>query len=228
MKFNVLILIVFSLLGLIVSKTNSAITIEHSSTPIIALPNTNSKGGSTLTQTTSNPAKKETPNMLPINNSMPHSKLITTQTPLKSIITKTTKTVIVTPPPKTSVIDLRWSNNNNKPTTTTTKTTVYTPYSSASTFHYHKNSNSTWGNVFGFFIIGILCFISSFYVICYNERRAIKNTRYSDMLYDENKVTVIACEAHDFDIRTFNIEPKVYIVSGNPFYLIIHFRFSKD
>jgi hypothetical protein len=74
-----------------------------------------------------------------------------------------------------------------------------------------KNRNAAW-QALGAFVCGILLFIGSIHLICWNERRAVKQTEYIDYIRDDRKCKVIE---HGQSIDSKDIEhEKVYIVNG--------------
>lgn len=71
-----------------------------------------------------------------------------------------------------------------------------------------SNQNMAW-KALGGFIAGILCLISSIYLICYNERRAVKETELIDYIRKEDKCVHIMN-----GVDTKVEENKVYAISG--------------
>jgi len=107
------------------------------------------------------------------------------------------------------IVDKRWSQGSSPHTTTTT--TYHS--NSGTTRYYHSNRNSIWGTAFTFFLIGICCFVGSIYLICYNERRAVKDTYFADILRNKNKVV----EVNNADIKIVDrntLNDKVFVING--------------
>lgn len=79
-------------------------------------------------------------------------------------------------------------------------------------YTYRRRSGHGNGSLFASFIIGVLCFIGSFYLICYNERRAVKSTQYIDILKGSNVREIPNGDINQVDKNTLG--NTLYIVGG--------------
>ncbi len=190
MKFSVYFLLFIIVISLLFSSTfeySPNHDAKHQNSPHTT--HHKSRGGSHLTSSEKNskPSKDG-------------SKLTHTEHTTKTVTTKTG----VSPP------------NPNMRNTVGDKyikhtTTTWFPHSGYYSYGHHRRyESSVWGTVFTVFILGIVCLIGSVYLICYNERRAVKCTQYIDELRSTN------VEEINSDVSTVNKEKlkSIHVVSG--------------
>lgn len=71
-----------------------------------------------------------------------------------------------------------------------------------------------FGTIIAFFLIGISCFVGSIYLICYNEKRSIKDSYYIDLLKDTTNVEELRNPSSS-KIPQQDIGKKIFILSGD-------------
>lgn len=73
-----------------------------------------------------------------------------------------------------------------------------------------KDNQNMAEKALGVFVAGIICFITSIYLTCWNERRAVKEVEFTDFISKESKCISVAN-----GVKVEKIEPNMsYIVSG--------------
>jgi hypothetical protein len=75
-----------------------------------------------------------------------------------------------------------------------------------------KNNQSTALSALGGFLAGIILFILSIQLICYNERRAVKDNELLDYYRDPNKCVYVE-NGNDIKINEEN-NSKVFLING--------------
>lgn len=73
-----------------------------------------------------------------------------------------------------------------------------------------KNTSTAWKALSGF-VLGIILFIVSIHVTCWNERRAVKETEFIDLISDEKRCKVVGPGVELEDKPSDNT---IYIVNG--------------
>lgn len=73
-----------------------------------------------------------------------------------------------------------------------------------------KDNQNMAEKALGIFVLGIICFIISIYLTCWNERRAVKEVEFTDFISKESK-----CISVGNGVKVDKVEPDMsYIVSG--------------